>query len=122
MRTLTKEQLEDFMVTVWEGGSNYWMDVSRNSIKAVRAHKDFDKSVSFTEKMAEYLWDGFAIEIVDAEDESEVLGELTLDKIHTAFNNPAVGDLAEKFIDEDFDVETTDCLIQWAIFNEIVYG
>lgn len=134
MRKLTKQQLEDFMVTIWKGGSNYWFDITdqqrntiniqwlRNATESGAISKpDFNHQVSFAEKMADVLWQGFAIEVVDSEDNWEILGELTLEKINEAFNAPEMKDRVIEFIEEIGDAETTDVLVQWAIFQEIVY-
>lgn len=121
MITLTKQQLEDFMVTVWEGGSNYWMDLHPETKSVIQKHKVYPSGSSLAEKMAEYLWDGHSIEIVDSEDLSDVLGEVSLAKLNEALNHPEMADHAQDFLNEEGDAETTDCLIQWAIFKEIVY-
>jgi hypothetical protein len=121
MVKLTKSQLEDFMVTVWEGGSNYWLDLHPETKSVIRKHKVYPSGSSFAEIMAEYLCDGLSIQIVDSEDLSETLGEVSLDKINKAFNHPEMKRHADDFLNEQGDAETTDCLIQWAIFNEIIY-
>lgn len=119
MKNLTQQQLEDFIVTVWEGGSDYWMDISVSE-----AEKFLTNSKRpFAEELSNYLWGGGSVKISDAEaDNYEVIGTLSLEKINMAFNAPEMAKYAEEFFDESFDVETTDCLIQYAIFNEIVYG
>jgi hypothetical protein len=127
---LTLKQLEDFMVTVWEGGSDYWMDLSGSELRRIKKvwneelspSPEANDSTSIAEKIAGYLWAGHSVQIVDAEDPEEILGDLTLAKINLAFNRPEMADQAASFMEEQYDVETTDVLIQYAIFNEIVYS
>jgi hypothetical protein len=118
---LTTEQLENLMVTAWEGGSNYWMDISSHQEVRIQEFAP-DKNLSFAEKMAAYLMDGKSIIIRDAEGPREVLGKLTLEAIEKAFDNPEIKEHVQTFIDVDYDAETTDIIIQYALFNEIVYG
>lgn len=116
------------MVTVWEGGSNYWMDVDSETRSIINLHwmdvrpDSLYKSIPFAERMTEYLWNGLTIDVVDAHDSYEILGNLTLDKINMALNHPDMADCSKSFLDGDFDIEITDLLLQWAVFNEIVYG
>jgi len=127
---LTLKQLEDFMLTVWEGGSDYWMDLSGSELRRIKKvwneelspSPEANDSTSTAEKIAGYLWAGHSVQIADAEDPEEILGDLTLAKINLAFNRPEMADQAASFMEEQYDVETTDVLIQYAIFNEIVYS
>jgi hypothetical protein len=122
MTKLTQEQLTDFMVTVWEGGSNYWFELSEKEVEMIISSTNGGVFQSFAERLAEALWDGNSITVVDAEDPDEVLGELTLEKINKAMNMAECSDEVECFLDESYDIWTTDNIIQFAMFGEIVYG
>jgi hypothetical protein len=121
MKTINKEQLEDLMVTVWEGGSDYWMDVREKQMDKIRNYKEFPLHFSFAEKMASYLMDGNPIRVSDCET-GEYLETLTLEKINQALNSTEISDLVNDFLNEEYDADTTDVIIQYALFNEVVYG
>lgn len=117
---LSKEQLEDLIVTAWEGGSDYWLEISsRERAKINNAYPE--NKISFAEKISAYLLDGNSIRIIDTET-LEHIGDLTLEKINKALSDPRISGHAESFLDGDFDVETTDVILQIAILNGIVYG
>lgn len=118
MRKITKEQLEDLIVTVYEGGSGYWLGLDDEMIDRIGR----SGNIPFSVKMTEYLWSGNKILISDAEDISTRLGTLHLIGINKAFNDPICEDSVKDFIDEDYDIWTTDVIIQHAIFGEVVYG
>ena len=108
------------MVTVWEGGSNYWFELSEKEVEWIRASTTGNQS--FAERLAEALWDGNSITVIDADNPYEALGELTLEKINKAMNMAECSDEVECFLDESYDIWTTDNIIQFAMFGEIVYG
>lgn len=119
---LNKGQLEDFIVTCFEGGSNYWMEITEESFsEAIRSRKPFSGGVSTAEIISDYLWSGGTIELQDSEDDEE-RWELSLEMINNAFNNMDVAECCESFILETYDVWTTDTILQYAVLGEVVYG
>lgn len=125
MKNLTKSQLEDFMVTVWEGGSNHWFglpNAEKIKIKYAWSKKGIQTENSFAEKITDYLWDGNTLVVVDSEDRTEVIGDLSLERINNAFKNPELRGHANEFFEEQYDADTTDTLLQFAVLNELVYG
>jgi hypothetical protein len=121
MKTITKSQLEDLMASVYEGGSDYWMDIPASEVRAVLIKYGAPGKL-VSQCFAWYLFDGNELTIVDTADLSETLGTLSLEGINKAMNNPACSAYFESLVTEDYDEETTDIIIQYAIFNEIVYG
>ena len=119
---LNKGQLEDFIVTCFEGGSNYWMDITEESFShAIRSRKPFSGGVSTAEIISDYLWSGGTIELQDSEDDEE-RWELSQEMIHKAFNNTDIAECCESFILGTYDVWTTDTILQYAVLGEVVYG
>ena len=115
IKTISKQVLEDLIVTAFEGGS-MWCIV-----------KDYDwtgknEGENFTDFISRRLYDdpSFSIQIFDIEDENELLGTLTYQGIEEAFEkNPYH---YGQFVDESYDANTADHIMQFAVMGEMVYG
>jgi len=128
-----KEKVEDILVTAFEGGSNYWLDIAPSEERKVREWykanmpSGAEDTASFAEKAARYIYrNEEGIEIVDSEDAEEVLGNLTYSGMKKAFRNGfRDSNLSEHLQDlreDNWDANTADVIIQFAILGEIVYG
>lgn len=116
---MNNEQLEDLMVTVIEGGSTYWFEMRENMIDSIMEES---QNLPLSVATARYLLNGQEVFVVDLEDESN-LGSLTLEKINKAMTSPNMPwQTLKEWNDGDWDAETTDVIIQIAIFGEVVYG
>ena len=116
---MKEQELEDLMVTVIEGGSTYWFDMRDNMINRIMEES---QNLSLGEATARYLLSGQEVFIVDLEDESN-LGSLTLENINKAMTSPNMPwQTLKEWHDGDWDAETTDVIIQIALFGEVVYG
>lgn len=119
----SREDIEDILSCAFEGGINYWagLDNSTSSWESVRkmlANKN-DELPTLEEIAAELLLTGFRVTLYDIEDydEWELTGEKLIEGICVAIENN----------DWDGDMDTVDgcagdCIIQYALFGEIVYG
>lgn len=114
-KKISETDVETIMVGAIEGGINYWAGVSRDEHWI---DKPSDEPASTW--IAKLLLDGNAILLYDVEDSSE-RWTLTLTKLLEGIklngeNRPHDSDL------EYGDATTYDCIVQYALFGEIVFG
>jgi hypothetical protein len=114
-KQITESDIENIVVTAFEGGCNYWMGLIRT-----KEWEDKPKNEPLGTWATKLLIEGKTIKLYDIEDDEEGW-ELTLEKVLKGIelnvvNRPFDCDL------EDFDAYTADCIIQYALFGEIVYG
>ncbi len=114
-KQITESDIENIVVTAFEGGCNYWMGLIRT-----KEWEDKPKNEPLSTWATKLLIEGKTIKLYDIEDDEEGW-ELTLEKVLKGIelnvvNRPFDCDL------EDFDAYTADCIIQYALFGEIVYG
>ena len=116
---VTENDIENIIITSFEGGSNYWMGVD-NSTKEWENKPEDEPISTWATKL---ILDGKKVKLFDIEetDDQDEEWNLTLDKIlkgiglnikHRSFD----ADL------ENMDATTADCIIQYALFGEVVYG
>jgi len=109
----TNENINDLMVTALEGGINYWCD------KVVIISEPEDAKINYA---SDIISAGGTLELHDAE--SNDRWELTLEKILKGIKwyceKNGITD-ADDLID-DHDADTADSIIQYALFDEIVFG
>lgn len=113
---VTGEQVEAIIVNAFEGGSTYWVGLDNTGSEW--ANKPQGKPLSMW--AVKLLLEGKTVHLYDLEDDSEKW-ELTLAKIIAGVQQnhkarPSDSDIIEG------DAETADCILQYALFNELVYG
>jgi hypothetical protein len=108
---IVKEQdIDDIMVTALEGGINYWCDgVVINS------------NPTYKEYASEIIADGGELRLYEIDGGQFLLTRnMILKGIDKAMDHFGY-DSFEKFMDEH-DATTADVVVQFAIFDKIVYG
>lgn len=115
----TKKELIDIVSGAIETGIDHWAAISvvfacGTPVNEGRGVDDF-----YSEWLPKQMIEGKGIVILDREDDSEG-GVLTLPKLLNGIklhhiNNPR----ADK---EMYDAEDYDCIIQYALFKDVVYG
>lgn len=113
---LTQEDIDDIMSTAFEGGINDWC-------RRAKVVGDY-----LGEYASEQISRGGVIKLYDAE--SPDVWELTLDKFLNGFKlwfeqgydeYGAVG--SDGTVDTgEIDAECADCIIQFALFGEVIFG
>lgn len=115
-------EINDIMTTALEGGINYWC----NKVKMVQnedgsylgVSKEDQASVLFASDLIGY---GGKLILFDAE--SDEKWELTLEKMLKGIEKFCVeNNNSPKQILEDCDAGDADCIVQFAVFDEIVFG
>lgn len=81
---------------------------------------DYDKFF-WSDYATKMILDGKSLIVTDTED-FDTKYELTLDRLLKGFQINAEKRSFENFFEGDFDAITFDCIIQYAIFGELVYG
>ncbi len=113
---ITENDIENIIVTSFEGGSNYWMGLD-NSRSEWKDRPEDEPHSTWATKL---LLDGKSVFVYDIEDDKEEY-ELTLEKILNGIRQNA----KERPFDSDLekgDATTSDCIVQYALFGEVVYG
>lgn len=119
---VTEEDIEDIMCTALEGGINYWAHYDRSDEEYL-PYKDYDDE-PFSELCTRILLSGGWVWLID-----EDYNCLTLDKLLTGIQRWIDGGYdmygavdGEELDCGSIDAECADAIIQFALFNEIVYG
>jgi tRNA G37 N-methylase Trm5 len=112
---ISESDIENIIVTCFEGGSSYWLGLTANE-----DFKDKPKDEPLATWATKLLLEGKTIHLYESVDDNEKW-ELTLEKLlkgitQNAKERPWDCDL------DNCDADTTDCIIQYALFNEVVYG
>lgn len=122
---ISQEVLEDIFVTALEGGSNYWYFLSEDAVKKIREAVPKSEDPYLSTSILKAILKGVDVPINDAEDEDEVIGEISLktmlarlQKLADSRNNSAL----INHIDGNGDADTADIILQYLAFGEIVYG
>ncbi len=112
---LTVQMIDDLMVTALEGGINYWC----RKAKITKFPENVEEGQSMT--ATEVLANGGELTLYDAESDDKWLltreGFLKGLKMHCEAN---MSDLMEMY--ENHDADDADAIVQYAVFNEIVFG
>jgi hypothetical protein len=113
---LTEEDIENIMVTGLEGGINYWAGLNNTGI----LWDDKPDSEPNSTWATRILIQGGEVKLFDVEDENDCW-VLTLDKLIKGFESNYVKRPHDNNLEQG-DATTADCIIQYALFNEIVFG
>jgi hypothetical protein len=125
-RTIDRDILENIFVTALEGGSNYWYYLSEHAVNIIRSYvpSGVEKCLSVAIFMAIEL--GAEVPINDAEDEDEVLGELSMENIATRlqklYDDTNYSSSLELEIQGNGDAYSSDVVFQYLVMGEIVFG
>ena len=119
---VTEEDIEDIMCTALEGGINYWCHYDRNDEEYLPYMESGDEP--FSELCTKILLSGGLVWLIDAD-----YHFLTLDKLLTGIQRWIDGGYdmygavdGDELDCGNIDSECADCIIQLALFGEIVYG
>lgn len=120
---VTEDNIEDIMCTALEGGINYWCHYDRNDEEYL-PYMDYDDE-PFSELCAKILLDGGWFWLISLDE----YFSFTLDKLMTGIQRWIDGGYdmygavdGEELDCGNIDSECADCIIQLALFGEIVYG
>jgi hypothetical protein len=112
--TVTPYDVENIIITAIEGGIGYWACLLNDEIEFDNQPDDIPVSQYATE----LLLLGETIKFADTEEFSEIW-ELTLEKLLLGIKLSMED---EPFDLNDLDAEQSDCIVQYALFGELIYG
>jgi hypothetical protein len=121
-RKITKEDIIDIFVTALEGGSNYWYYIPTipNGVRDIMN----ETGMATSEAIGQYVLKGGYVQINDAEDEEEILGNIDMDGLLDAIQKVKTEypDVYNNIIDEEYDADDADIFFQIAVMGEITFG
>lgn len=106
---ISKEKIEDIIITALEGGSNYWYTLINESS---------------TEEVLNKINAGENVMVFDQEDPDTLLGLLNQKSIQKGIQQSIYENsyLIANVIEDNWDANDADCLFQYFVMNEIVFG
>ena len=114
---ISDELIENILVTAFEGGSTYWAKWANIADK-----KDAKKVACFT---SEYLTrtkkkDAKLIIWTDDDDKIEITKKSIIDALQQI--DSEYPETLNRILNEEYDADDTDIVLQMACFKEIVFG
>ena len=113
----TQNILMDLFCTAFEGGSNYWAEVTDRTPNA--------EGDSPSERWFNHItMDEGCMRVYDVES-NDVLGLVTKERIENAFKlmkKAGYGNIVQAFLREDYDADTADMWFQYVVMEDIVFG
>lgn len=127
-RVLSVDDIEDILTTAIEGGISYWAILCNDAPEWEKAEEQLKaKGVElfYGNVATQVLLNGDAIKFEDAEGEEDD-SDWTLDmekfKKGCALYEKERGSLSANLANGSFDAVEADCLIQYAVFGDVVFG
>lgn len=118
-KTVTEEQIRDIIIDGLETGITYWAILHNDTEEFEKYYEATDFSTS--EIVADILLKGGSVKITDIEEDEDTKYNLTLDRLLIGIQKntkerPHDCDL------ENYDAITCDCIFQYALYDEVVFG
>ena len=115
---ITENNIENIIVTSFEGGSNYWMGLDNSPVEWRNKPQD-EPIATWATKL---ILEGKELKLYDIEEtEDDEEWVLTLDKLLKGIGLNAKHRSFDADL-ENMDATTADCIVQYALFGEVVYG
>lgn len=124
---VSREVLENIIITALEGGSNYWYYLSDEAVDIVNKAVPKGENTSFSQRLFNAVFDnGAVVPIHDAEgdEDDEPIGYLDINTFQERLElcaSEALWALQEE-IDERGDAGSSDVVFQYLALGELVYG
>lgn len=135
--TLTPQESEEYFFNALCNGLGYYLgnygqtlsfddneyDLAKDSYLAkltLNGEVDQPHAVAYEDVLMEMLRMGYNLEFIDSDDDS-LTKTLTLEMIHNRVQNAPFEHLSN-MINENDDAETADVIIQWTLYEEIIFG
>ena len=118
-KKITEEEITNLIVDGLEGGITYWAMLHNDTPEFKEYYKNTDLATA--EIVAEIILKGGSVKITDREEEVDAEYNLTLERLLVGIEKNA----AERPYDcdlENYDADTCDAIIQYAIFDEVIFG
>lgn len=123
---IEREVLEDIFVTALEGGNNYWYYLAKEAIIKIRSAVPKSEDMYLSSAITKAILDhNVTVPINDAENENEVIGEISLETIEVRLQKMVEDghyEILKRHIDEYGDADSADTIMQYLAMGEVVYG
>lgn len=109
--SITEQDIEGIIVSAFEGGSNYWMDIDSS--------QDCPNNVPLSVWATKMILGGKPFSVVEMDEEKS--HDITLEKLLKGI----VMNSQKRPFDSDkekWDNDSADCILQYALFGEAIYG
>ena len=118
-KKITEAEIKNLVIDGIETGIGYWGMLHNDTEEFENYYNTTDLATS--EIVAEILLNGGSVKITDMEEDEEPKFDFTLDRLlvgiqKNAEERPWDCDL------ENYDATTCDCIIQYAIFDDVIFG
>lgn len=118
-KKVTEEQIRNILIDGIESGIGYWAMLHNDTEEFKKYYKTTDLAMS--EIVAEILFKDGSVKITDIEEDEEPKYDLTLERVLIGIQKnekerPWDCDL------DNYDAITADCIIQYAIFDDVIFG
>ena len=117
---LTEEDISDILCSCIEGGSNYWCQIQNYGEQWDEVKKDLPKDYTIEDRIMALWHKEYALHVVDVEEDTEyeISFKDFLDAIQSVIDDGTWD--GEDVCDVDGCVG--DCIMQYAVFGEVIYG
>lgn len=119
--SIPENVIDDVITTALEGGSNYWYFIDQEK---VTTPDNFKRNEKIHYEILDKVYQGGTLQIFDAENTNEKLGELSVESIQKGLN--LLADKSTKvlynIVDECYDAGDADVFFQLAVLGEITFG
>lgn len=117
-KKITEEQIRDLIIDGIESGTTYWAFIHNDTPEFDKCYK---KDMCTSEAVAEIILNGGSVKITDLEESDNPKWDLTLGGLLKGIQMNAEERLWDCDLD-NYDSITTDCILQYALYDEIVFG
>ena len=123
------KQFQDQLLSAFEGGSNYWYQITEHHFPEGIKYRDFRLGGRLTDPLDDFhpaeiipVTEGCALLICCEDHRFGVWLNLLALQYGFARLWETQSRMAADILTEDGDANTADCFLQMAVFGEIVYG
>ena len=106
--TTNKQLINDLFTTACEGGINYWCELNNYDYKNTTS----DYIIHTNDAPSDITKQG------TISDQTIIAGINALQEMNNSFSKGALNDI----VNEDFDAETGDVILQLGLFGKIIFG
>ena len=127
-RSLDEDMIKDILTTAIEGGIGYWACLGNDDPDWIAARDKYKEEHNdypcYCDVAYELLSNNKSVIFYDEQDDNTKL-ELTMGKLLLGcglFEEQYKTPIIQMFDNASFDAYDADCIIQYALFGEVIYG
>ena len=121
---ITTQDIVDCVLCCEAGGFDYWGELCSDekdyeaARKRLEEKENSDMKPCYEDVLAEIMEAGGKLTVYDREEDKD--HELTMEKLLNGWKKYVEDRDADEFI--EYDGDSADCIMQYAIFGDIIYG